>query len=252
MDDDQNLVNEPEPDPRPDTAAQAFGRLEARVGGMEQRLEGRLSMLTRAVEHITVEKQSLEIPDYSPTLAKQGGHLATMAGQMKRLADAPAMQLTPESMAERMLAASEAAREPEKATIKQAQALHRESQADLMRAIGAIRTKQEQRWHLLYTGIGTALAVSLLWLLYPGWAASIGPQSWNWPERVARRVLGEPTLWDAGIRLMRADNPEAWQAIVNAAEMARENRGTLTACQEAASKAKEPVRCTIRVGAPQS
>ena len=40
---------------------------------------------------------------------------------------------------------------------------------------------------------------------------------------VARRVLGEATAWDAGIRLMRADNPEAWQAIVNAADMAREN-----------------------------
>ena len=102
MDDEQNLLNEPEP--RPDTAAQAFGRLEARVSGMEQRLDGRLSMLTRAVEHITIERQSLEIPDYSPTLAKHGGHLAAMAGQMKRLADAPAMQLTPESMAERMLA----------------------------------------------------------------------------------------------------------------------------------------------------
>lgn len=252
MDDEQNLLNEPEPDPRPDTAAQAFSRLEARVGGMEQRLDGRLSMLTRAVEHITVEKQSLEIPDYSPTLAKHGGHLATMAGQMKRLADAPAMQLTPESMAERMLAASEAAREPDKATIKQAQALHRKSQADLMRAIGTIRTKHEQRWHMVYTGIGTALAVSLLWLLYPGWAASIGPQSWHWPERVARRVLGEATAWDAGIRLMRADNPDAWQAIVNAADMARENRDAIAACQKAASKAKEPVRCTIRIAAPQS
>lgn len=251
MDDEQSLLNEPEPEPQPDAAAQAFERLEVRVGGMEQRLDGRLSMLTRAVEHITVEKQSLEIPDYSPTLAKHGGHLATMAGQMKRLADAPAMQLTPESMAEWMLASSEAAREPDKATIKQARELHRESQADLMRAIGTIRTNQEQRRHMLYTGIGAVLAVSLLWLIYPGWAASIGLQSWNWPERVARRVLGEPTLWDAGIRLMRADNPEAWQAIVNAADMARENRDALAACQKAASKAKEPVRCTIRVGAPQ-
>jgi hypothetical protein len=249
MDDKQNLLNEPEP--RPDTAAQAFGRLEARVSGMEQRLDGRLSMLTRAVEHITVERQSLEIPDYSPTLAKHGGHLAAMAGQMKRLADAPAMQLTPESMAERMLASSEAAREPDKTAIKQAQALHRESQADLMGVIGTVRTKHEQRWHMLYAGIGTALAVSLLWLLYPGWAASIGPESWHWPERVARRVLGEATAWDAGIRLMRADNPKAWQAIVNAADMARENRDALATCQKAASKAKEPVRCTIRVGAPQ-
>ncbi len=61
------------------------------MGGVEQRLDRHLSILTRAVEHITVDKQSLEIPDYSLTLAKHGGHLATMAGQMKKVADAPAM-----------------------------------------------------------------------------------------------------------------------------------------------------------------
>ncbi|MDF0544897.1 DUF6118 family protein [Sphingobium sp. H39-3-25] len=43
---------------------------------------------------------------------------------------------------------------------------------------------------------------------------------------------------DAGISLMRADNPEAWQAIVDAADMARENRNTLAACQKTAAKAR--------------
>jgi hypothetical protein len=101
---------------------------------------------------------------------------------------------------------------------------------------------------MLYTGIGTALAVSLLWLVYPGWAANIGSQGWHWPERVARRVLGEPTLWGAGIRLMRTGNPEGWQVIVDAADMARENRDAISVCQKAATNTKEPVRCTIRIG----
>ena len=101
---------------------------------------------------------------------------------------------------------------------------------------------------MLYTGIGAALAVSLLWLVYPSWAANIGPQGWHWPERVARRVLGEPTLWDAGIRLLQAGNPDSWRAIVDAADMARENRDTIAACETAATRAKEPVRCTIRIG----
>lgn len=116
-----------------------------------------------------------------------------------------------------------------------------------MRAIGAVRTKREQRWHIFYCGGGAALAISLLWLIYPGWAASIGPQSWLWPERVVRRTLGEPSLWDAGIRLMRAGNPDGWQAIVDAADLARENRDTLAACQKSATNMKEPVRCTIRI-----
>ncbi len=247
MDDEQSLLNEPEPEPRPNAAAEAFAHLSERVAAMEERLEGRMAVMARALEHIAVEKQSIEFPDYGPTLAKMNGYLATLAGQTKTIMDAPAMQLTPESMAERIDVAADAARATDKATIKKSLELHHQAHADLMRAIGAVRTKQEQRWHIACLGGGTALALSLLWMIYPGWAASISPQSWLWPERVASRTLGEPSLWDAGIRLMRAGNPEGWQAIVDAADLARENRETLAACQKAASKAKEPVSCTVRV-----
>ncbi|WP_336970016.1 DUF6118 family protein [Sphingobium aromaticiconvertens] len=245
MDDEQSLLNEPEP--RPNAAAEAFAHLSERVATMEERLEGRMAVMARALEHIAVEKQSLDFPDYGPTLAKMNGYLATLAGQTKTIMDAPAMQLTPESMAERINVAADAARETDKATIKKSLELHHQAHADQMRAVGATRTKQQQRWHIFYCVSGAAVAISLLWLIYPGWAAGIGPQSWLWPERVARRTLGEPTLWDAGIRLMRTDNPEAWEAIVNAADMADENRDTITACEHAAAKIKEPVRCTISI-----
>lgn len=245
MDDEQSLLDEPEPEPRPNAAAEAFAHLSERVAAMEERLDGRMAVMARALEHIAVEKQSLEFPDYGPTLAKMNGYLATLAGQTKTIMEAPAMQLTPESMAERIGDAADVARETDKATIKKSLDLHHQVHADQMRAIGTVRTKQRQRWHMLYCGGGAALAVSLLWLVYPGWAASIGPQSWLWPERVARRTLGEPSLWDAGIRLMRAGNPDGWQAIVDTAEMARENRAAIAACEKAAAKIKEPVRCTI-------
>jgi hypothetical protein len=247
MDDEQSLLNEPEPEPRPNAAAEAFAQLSERVAAMEQRLDGRMTVMARALEHIAVEKQSIEFPDYGLTLAKMNGYLATLAGQTNKIMDAPAMQLTPESMAERISEAAEAARETDKATIKMSQDLHRQALADQMRATDAVRTKQEQRWHILYCGAGTALGVSLLWLIYPGWAANVGPHGWLWPERVARRTLGEATLWDAGIRLMRAGNPEGWQAIVDAVDMARENRDTIAACQKAVAQAKEPVRCTISI-----
>jgi hypothetical protein len=252
MDDEQSLLNEPEPEPRPDAAVEAFARLSERVAAMEERLEGRMAVMARALEHIAIEKRSLEFPDYGPTLAKMNGYLATLAGQTKTIMDAPAMQLTPEGMAERIVEAAHAARATDRATIKQSQELHHQVHADQLRAVGAIRTKQKQRWHMLYCGGGAALAVLLLWLVYPGWAASIGPQSWLWPERVARRTLGEATLWGAGIRLMRTENPEGWQAIVDAANLARENRDTLAACQKAVAKAKKPVNCTVRVMTSQS
>ncbi|WP_336953133.1 DUF6118 family protein [Sphingobium aromaticivastans] len=249
-DEEQSLLNEPEPDTRPDAAAEAFAALSQRVAGMEERLDGRMAMMTRALEHIAIERQSIEFPDYSSTLAKMGGHLASIAAQTKAMQEAPALQMTPESMAERITEAAKTARETDKAAMSKSLDLHHRAYADLGEAIGKVRTKTQQHRHMLYTAMGTALAVSLLWLLYPGWAAGIGPQSWHWPEGTARRVLGDATAWDAGIRLMRSGNLEGWQAIVNAADMVRENRDAIAACQKAAAKAKQPVRCTITI-APQ-
>jgi hypothetical protein len=246
MDDEQSLLDEPDP-PRPNAAAEAFAHLSERVAAMEERLEGRMAVMARALEHIAIEKQSLEFPDYGPTLAKMNSYLATVAGQTKTIMDAPAMQLTPDSMAERIDIAADASRATDKATIKKSLDLHHQAHADQMRAIGTVRTKQEQRWHMFYCGGGAALAISLLWLIYPGWAASIGPQSWLWPERVARRTLDEASLWDAGIRLMRAGNPDGWQVIVDAADLARENRDSISACQKAAAKGRKPVGYTVRV-----
>jgi len=252
MDDEQSLLNEPDPEPRPNAAAEAFAHLSERVAAMEERLDGRMAVMARALEHIAIEKQSIEFPDYGPTLAKMNGYLATLAGQTKNIMDAPAMQLTPESMAERIGEAAHAARETDRATIKKSLEFHHQAHADQMRAVGAVRTKQEQRWQIFYCSGGAALAVSLLWMIYPGWAASIGPQSWLWPERVARRALGDASLWDAGIRLMRAGNPDGWRAIVDAAGLARENRDTIAACEKAAAKAGKPVRCIISIRQPIS
>jgi hypothetical protein len=245
MDDAQSLLNEPEP--QPDAAAEAFARLAARVAGMEERFERRVEMLTRAVEHVAIEKQSIEIPDYSPTLAKMNGVLANMTARMKGIEEAPALQITPESMGDRIAAAAGAARETDRIAIKEAQELHRQTVATMSRAAGRLHDRRQQRRQLLYAIGGAIFAISLLWLIYPGWAASIGPQSWLWPERAARRTMGEPTLWDAGMRLMRAGNPEGWQIIVDAADMRQANRDTIAACERAAAKAKEPVRCTIRI-----
>ena len=246
-DEEQLLLSEPGAAP-PVAAAEAVARLSERVAGMQERLDGRMAMMTRALEHIAIEKQSIEIPDYSPTLVRMGGHLASITAQTKAMQDSPALQMTPATMAGEIMEAAMAAREADKAAISKSLDLHRRAHADLGEAIGKVRTRTRQRWHMLYTAMGTTLAISLLWLVYPGWAANIGPQGWFWPERVARRTMGEASLWDAGIRLMRAGNPESWQAIVDAADMAHENREAIDACERTAAKINQPVRCTISVG----
>ncbi|QNG45752.1 DUF6118 family protein [Sphingobium yanoikuyae] len=245
--DDQSLLNGPEPQPPTGTATEAFAHLAARVEAMEHRFDGRLAVIARALEHIAVEKQSIEVPDYNPTLAKINAALAEIAKHMKAFAQSEALNMTPESMAERIIASGQAARETDKASLKQAQGLMREAHADQMKAIGAIRTKDRQRRHLDYTGIGTALAVSLLWLFYPGWAASLAPNGWHWPERVATRTMGEASPWEAGIRLMRTGNPDGWQAIVDAADMWQANRDHIAACERVSTSTQKPTRCTIEI-----
>jgi hypothetical protein len=41
--------------------------------------------------------------------------------------------------------------------------------------------------------------------------------------------------------------PGGWQAIADAAEMRRDNREAIDACDLAATKVKQPVRCVIRI-----
>ncbi len=76
------------------------------------------------------------------------------------------------------------------------------------------------------------------------------PEGWHMPERMARHMVGKPTLWEAGTRITRADSPGAWQAIADIAELRRENRKAIDACGQAAIKAEQPVRFTINIGPP--
>ncbi len=230
-------------DPEPDLAAEAFARLEMRISEMD----GRIALMTRALEHIAIEKQGIEIPDYTPTLTKMNSYLVELAAQAQKMAKAPAMQITPENMAARIDQAARQAREADRVNIEQARMLLNDARESQMRAIGYLRTRREQGWHMAYSAMGAMFAVMLLWLFYPGWAANIGPQSWLWPEKVARRTLGEPTLWDAGTKMLQAGNPAAWSALVKGADTLSANRQALERCERAAAKADGPIRCTIEV-----
>ncbi|WCM25882.1 DUF6118 family protein [Sphingomonas sp. QA11] len=78
------------------------------------------------------------------------------------------------------------------------------------------------------------------------------PASWHLPKRLAAHIIGEPTLWESGIRLMRAGSPQAWEAITAAAQMRHDNRNTIAACEQAAAKSRQPVRCIVRIASPSS
>ena len=252
MDNEQALLRETEPKPQPSAAAEAFAGLAASVTGMEERMNRRMEVLTRAVEHVAIERQSIEIPDYSPTLAQMNGVLADMTRRMKAVEGAPALQMTPDTLAERMQAAATRARQEDRASLLEARQKHIDAAEALWKLHGRVATIHDQRRRLLWAAGGGLLAGCLLWSFLPGVLARALPASWHLPEHLAARSVDAPTLWDGGIRLMQAGNPEGWLAIVEAADMRRANRDTIAACEQAAAKAKKTVRCTIRIERPQS
>ncbi|AJA09278.1 Putative membrane protein [Sphingopyxis fribergensis] len=233
MDDDRQIPRLPYDDPGPDPATEAFARLEREM-----------AMMRRAVEHLATEKSEIDIPDYSKTLGEMANRLVAIERQ-------PAMQMTPEDMVGRIATAATEARREDQATLAQAKREHVEAARGLRAIIGTANTLYEQKrrrwWHIG----GGLFAGCLLWAVLPGFGARILPTSWHLPERIAARTVREPTLWEAGIRIMQADSPEAWQAIAEAAEMRRDNREAINACVQRAAKSKQPVRCTISVRARQ-
>jgi hypothetical protein len=233
MDDEQSLLNEPEP--QEESAAQAFARLD-----------GRVAMMARAVEHLAAERASIDIPDYSTTLGQMNTRLAAIAQGLASIVEKPAMQLTPEGLAARMDAAAEKSRATDRATLREAREGHQEAARTIRDLAGAVRGKHEQHKRLLLTAGGGVLAGCLLWSFLPGLVARTLPAGWHMPERIAQHLVGEPTLWEAGTRIMRADSPTAWQAI-DAAELRRDNREAIDACEQAAIKAERSVGCTISI-----
>lgn len=229
MDDDNELSRLPYDDPGPDPATEAFIRLE-----------GEMAMMRRAVANLATEKAEIDIPDYSKTLGEMANRLVAIERQ-------PAMQMTPEDFEARMTAAAARARRDDEVLIVAAKRERGEAIRDLRAIIGTAHTIYEQkrlRWW--YVG-GGLLAGCLLWSVLPGVVARILPTSWHLPERIAARTVRGPTLWEAGARIMQADSPEAWQSIAEAAEMRRDNREAIDACVQRAVKARQPVRCMIRV-----
>lgn len=238
---------EPEPHPGPpdpeatgDPAAEAFARLE-----------GELALMRRAVQHLAAERADIVIPDYGTTLTDMVKRMGAISESLKGMAGHPAMQMTPESIGNRIAAAAESARRTDHDRISQAREdLHHAAQA--MRSVTThARTAAEQRQQLYQVAGGTFLAGILLWSFLPGTIARAVPDSWHWPERMATRMVGEGTRWDAGARLMQSDSAEAWSALAQAADIQRDNRDAIDACRKSAATSQQPVRCTVKIRAVQ-
>lgn len=204
------------------------------------RLEGEIALMRRAVEQLAAEKANIDWPDYNSTLGEMAKRLGAIEGK-------PAMQITPDDMASMMAVAAAEARREDRTALAEARKRHDDAAYGLERLLGTARTIAEQRRHLQWAAGGGMLAGMLLWSIMPGVTLRALPASWHMPESMAAHIIGEPSLWEAGSRMMQAGNPDGWQAIVQAAEIRRSNRDAIDACLQRAVKTKTPMRCTITV-----
>ncbi|WP_447953916.1 DUF6118 family protein [Sphingopyxis chilensis] len=214
------------------------------------RLEGEVALMRRAVQQLAAEKSEIHIPDYSITLAELSKSLESAEQTLREIAVKPAMAMTPEEMARRIDRVAQDARQSSEGWMRKAQDRYHEAIRDLLGITATLRAAQEQRRHLIWAAGGGILVGCLLWSILPGAFARALPERWQLPERMAAHIVGAPTLWEGGIRLMQAGSPEAYRAISAAAVMRNENREKIAACETSASKSGKPVRCTIRVGVP--
>lgn len=224
------------PDEDIDPAAAAFTRLQEEM-----------ALMRRAVQQLAAERADIIIPDYDSTLKEMAEQLGAVGGYLKGMTAHPAMQLTPETVGDRIAVAAQSARRADQDQIVQSRTELQHATRELRAITNTVRTSADQRANVVRTAIAGALAGALVWSFLPGAIARALPDSWQLPERMATRMLDAPTATEAGIRLIRSQNPQGWQAIQLGARLEEQNREALSACKAKAAKSGTQVRCSVMV-----
>ena len=207
------MTDENDPADAVDPAAAAFARLE-----------GEIALLRRGVENLAAEKANIEIPDYNSTLGEMAQSLDAVNETLSAIAEKPAMGMTPEDMTRRIDRAARHGRQLDREQITAAENRYDHAMRALTKIVASAVSASAQREQLIWAAGGGVVAGCLLWAILPGPLARSLPESWHVPEKIATRVVGEPSVWKAGVRLLRVGSPEAWRAISDAAEMRQQNR----------------------------
>ncbi|MFT6571120.1 MAG: hypothetical protein ACJAWY_002843 [Sphingomonas echinoides] len=223
-----------------DAAAEALAEVRAEV-----------TLLRRAIEGLTAERGSIDVPDYTETLGRIQQGVDATADRVSVINDViarnPALAMTPEQMTQRIAAAGNAARREDQAALAKAGEDKARVMAELRAVAGSAWTRADQKNRQLWFGLGGAAIGIVAWAILPGLVArEVAPASWQWPERMAARMLDLPR-WGAGQRMMQSASPTAFRAIVGADRIVTANRDTIEGCSKAAARKRETVRCTIRI-----
>ena len=211
-------------------------------------LRGEVTLLRRAVERLLAGGGGEgDAPDYSETLGVIANNITAPAQRVDALVNSPALALTPEEIGRQISAAGIAGRSEDRRAIAAARQVIEEVATKLGRQLDSHVMADDQRRRLWRVGLAGIVAGMVLWAIVAGPIARSMPASWLLPERMAARSLRMP-MWEAGQRLMRSGDAQAYAGVLAGNRLVVANRETLRACRKQAAKAKKTVRCTIEVG----
>ncbi|WP_230293362.1 DUF6118 family protein [Croceicoccus sp. Ery5] len=239
---DLDVEEPPAPQPAPPTVAETDPATEAFA-----RLEGEMAMVRHTVQNMARERADIVIPDYTATLSQMADHLAQVSKTLTAIGNKPAIELTPEDIAVQIKRASNDMQRDTSDLFRQGRRNFDSAATQISAMVGRVRTEDEQKrqtWR--FAGMGLAAGM-LLWSILPGTIARAMPETWHWPERIARKAVGEPTIVEAGIRLIRSQNPQAWEELAATQHIVSVNREALERCNERAREAEKPINCSIRI-----
>jgi Family of unknown function (DUF6118) len=218
-----------------DPASKAFRSLRRQVG-----------LMRIALERLVDEPKKIVIPDYTETLVEMTERINAVASRMKALQQAPALELTPETLAAQITAAGAAARKIEQQELASAAATFVRLGSEMAGFLASARTENEQnKWVLGFGGICLAFGLVVATVL-PGPIYRAMPDSWHWPEKRAANVL-DRDMWDAGERLQAVADPKRWKESLTLARLSEDSRGRIAACLNTTTKGKANVICEVGI-----
>lgn len=220
-------------------------------------LRGELTLLRRAIERLTAERaDDGHTPDYSETLGVIAANITATAQRIDMLVKSPALSLTPHQIGQQILEVGIAGRSEDRRAIGAARQTIEEVATRLGRLLESHVMAEEQQRRVRHVGrtvgrnVGliALVAGAVLWAVFAGPIARFMPADWLLSERMAARSLRMP-MWEAGQRLMRAGDPQAFVGVLAGNRLVTANRDALEVCRKQAAKAKKAVHCGIEVGA---
>lgn len=154
-----------------DGAARAFEQLTREV-----------SLLRAAVEGLTAARESIDIPDYQPTLERTEKILVALAQRIDPIAKSQLLSMTPDSMASQIVAAATAARRKDARLVAEARAGLDQAAREIGNRLASARRGNEQnRWLYIFGGGGLVLGF-LFYAVLAGPIARSMPQAGTGPS----------------------------------------------------------------------